>query len=176
MTTHSDDLGTADLAGRDRDERERQHHDDDPVVVSYDDPTTDRPGGDEGHEHEPLRGYDAEATPGSGVEAGMGTTMTGTLAGTPDDGDDGELFAPEDSADFERRWADVQTRFVDDPRSAVESADHLVAEVMQTLARRFADKKESLEDQWNGGSEAETEELRQALQRYRTFFHRLLAA
>jgi hypothetical protein len=95
----------------------------------------------------------------------------------PDQDDDSDvLFTPDDRNSFEERWTEVQTRFVDDPREAVASADNLVAEVMQSLARGFSDHKSSLEDQWSGGGEAETEELRQAMHRYRAFFHRLLAA
>lgn len=95
-----------------------------------------------------------------------------------DAGDDGAdaLFLPEDSEDFERRWAEVQATFVDDPRAAVESADGLVAEVMQTLSARFGAHKNSLEEQWSTGGEVDTEELRLALRQYRSFFQRLLAA
>ena len=87
-----------------------------------------------------------------------------------------ELFSSDDSASFEQRWTEVQTRFVDDPRDAVASADHLVAEVMQTLARRFSDRKSTLEHQWDDEGQADTEELRRAMQEYRSFFQRLLAA
>lgn len=86
------------------------------------------------------------------------------------------LFAGEDRKTFEDRWTGVQTTFVDDPQGAVAEADHLVAEVMQTLARRFADHKASLEQQWGTGGEVGTEELRQAMHHYRAFFHRLLGA
>ena len=64
---------------------------------------------------------------------------------------------------------------MDEPRDAVERADALVAELMQHLARTFAREREALEQQWAGGGEAGTEELRIALQRYRSFFQRLLA-
>jgi len=97
-------------------------------------------------------------------------------AETTDERDDELLMGPEDSAAFEARWADVQKDFIDDPKHAVENADRLVSEVMQTLASRFADRKASLEDQWSKGDEVETEDLRQAMQHYRTFLHRLLAA
>jgi len=86
-----------------------------------------------------------------------------------------KLFADSDSAQFEARWTEVQQHFVDDPQHAVEAADRLVTEVMQTLAQRFADQKTSLEQQWSSG-EVETEDLRLALQGYRSFFHRILAA
>jgi hypothetical protein len=73
------------------------------------------------------------------------------------------------------RWLDVQTGFVDEPRQAVEQADTLVAEVMQHLAQNFASARSQLEQQWSGGGDVSTEDLRQALRRYRTFFDRLLA-
>jgi hypothetical protein len=57
----------------------------------------------------------------------------------------------------------------------VRAADALVAEVIQSLAQRFSEHKGRLESQWQQGGRPDTEELRQALQRYRDFFDRLLA-
>jgi hypothetical protein len=74
-----------------------------------------------------------------------------------------------------RNWSDVQARFVDDPQEAVRTADGLVAELMQSLAQGFSEHKGRLESAWQSGSTPDTEELRQALQRYRSFFNRLLA-
>ena len=71
-------------------------------------------------------------------------------------------------------WSDIQTAFVDEPRRSVEQADTLVAGVMQRLAQVFSDERSRLEQQWDRGDETDTEELRQALQRYRSFFDRLL--
>jgi hypothetical protein len=85
------------------------------------------------------------------------------------------LMDDAESSSFQQRWSDVQSRFVDDPRAAVHEADTLVAEVMQSLARGFADHKAGLEDQWSRDDQPDTEQLRQALQRYRSFFSRLLA-
>jgi hypothetical protein len=73
------------------------------------------------------------------------------------------------------RWMDVQTGFVDEPRQAVEQADGLVAEVMKRLAESFVNEREQLERQWSSGGDASTEDLRQALRRYRSFFDRLLS-
>ena len=84
------------------------------------------------------------------------------------------LLAGDDAGDFRGRWESIQTSFVDEPRDAVQRADALVAELMQRLAQTFARERESLEQQWAGGGEAGTEELRIALQRYRSFFERLL--
>ena len=77
--------------------------------------------------------------------------------------------------DLLRGWSDVQARFVDDPRGAVLAADGLVAEVVRALAHRFTQHRDGLEEQWSRGSEPSTEELRLALQQYRSFFQRLLA-
>jgi hypothetical protein len=85
------------------------------------------------------------------------------------------LFGSRESDDYRTRWQDIQTGFVDEPRQAVERADGLVAEVMQQLASTFARERENLEGQWDHGDSVSTEDLRVALQRYRTFFDRLLS-
>jgi hypothetical protein len=74
------------------------------------------------------------------------------------------------------QWKDVQAEFVDEPRNAVKDGDALVAELMQRLAQTFANEREQLESQWAGGDDVSTEDLRQSLRRYRSFFDRLLAA
>ena len=88
----------------------------------------------------------------------------------------GPLLAADDAEGFRARWTDVQNGFVDAPRQAVEQADELVAEVMQHLARTFADERGRLEGHWDRGDEVSTDDLRTAFQRYRSFFERLLAA
>jgi hypothetical protein len=86
------------------------------------------------------------------------------------------LLPPEDSERYQQRWNDLQSRFVDEPRGTVKEADGLVAELMQELATSFSDTRSSLEDQWTRGDDVSTEDLRVALQRYRSFFERLLSA
>jgi hypothetical protein len=85
------------------------------------------------------------------------------------------LFPATESDDLRRRWNDIQAGFVDEPRSSVEKADQLVASVIQKLAQVFADERSKLESNWSKGGEASTEDLRQALRRYRSFFDRLLS-
>jgi hypothetical protein len=87
----------------------------------------------------------------------------------------GPLLATEDAEGFRARWTDIQTGFVDAPRQAVEQADALVAELMQHLARTFADERGRLEGHWDQGDDVPTDNLRDAFQRYRSFFERLLA-
>jgi hypothetical protein len=93
-----------------------------------------------------------------------------------DDGDQAQLLADDEGAELGRRWEAIQVTFVDDPRRAVEDADGLVAHVMQQLADGFARERENLEGQWSRGEDVSTEDLRVALQRYRSFFQRLLSA
>lgn len=85
------------------------------------------------------------------------------------------LFAANEGGALRKRWLDIQTAFVDEPRKAVEHADSLVAEVMKRLAETFASERAALEHQWDRGDNVTTEDLRVALQRYRTFFDRLLS-
>lgn len=86
----------------------------------------------------------------------------------------GPLLPADDAAKFRERWEDIQVGFVDEPRSAVEQADHLVIHTMNRLAETFATERENLEHQWDRGGEVSTEALRLALRRYRTFFGRLM--
>lgn len=84
------------------------------------------------------------------------------------------LFSESEMGEFRSRWSSIQTGFVDEPRRTVEDADKLVASVMQRLAEGFANERSGLEKQWDQGDNVSTEELRVALQRYRSFFDRLL--
>jgi hypothetical protein len=79
-----------------------------------------------------------------------------------------------DTSQFATRWDAIQTGFVDEPRRAVEEADALVAQVIQRLAESFSTERTRLEAQWSRGDQVNTEDLRVALQRYRTFFQQLL--
>jgi hypothetical protein len=85
------------------------------------------------------------------------------------------LFENEATDKFRTRWLTIQSKFVDDPRDAVKQADDLVDEVIQDITRNFADRRGAMEQKWNGGGEASTEDLRQALRQYRSFFDRLLS-
>ena len=97
-------------------------------------------------------------------------------AGKPDGAPmNAALFPATESDDLRRRWNDLQAAFVDEPRSSVEKADQLVASVIQKLAQVFADERSKLESNWSKGGEVSTEDLRQALRRYRSFFDRLLS-
>ena len=85
------------------------------------------------------------------------------------------LFEAEAAAKFRSRWLAIQSRFVDDPRDSVKQADDLVADIIKNVTMNFADRRVSLEKQWNSGENASTEDMRVTLKRYRAFFERLLA-
>ncbi len=86
------------------------------------------------------------------------------------------LVSDTDASSYRQRWTAIQSEFVDEPRSSVEQADGLVAEVMQRVAQGFSQERSKLESQWERGDDISTEDLRQALQHYKSFFQRLLAA
>jgi hypothetical protein len=99
-----------------------------------------------------------------------------TPASTPTEStENASLFSAHELDDLRNRWNTVQTGFVDQPRRAVEQADELVASAMQRLAEVFAEERSKLEKQWDRGDNVSTEDLRVALQHYRSFFQRLLS-
>jgi hypothetical protein len=86
-----------------------------------------------------------------------------------------QLFPDDELNDLRARWDKTQIGFVDEPRAAVEQADSLVATVVKRIAEQFAAERAELEHQWDRGDNVSTEDLRQALRKYRSFFDRLLA-
>jgi hypothetical protein len=84
------------------------------------------------------------------------------------------LFEEEAARKFRSRWQVIQGKFVDDPRDSVKQADDLVADIIKNVTMSFADRRITLEKQWNSGEDISTEDMRQALKRYRSFFERLL--
>lgn len=84
------------------------------------------------------------------------------------------LLNHEESEHFRTLWNEIQGRFVDEPRSAVQQADALVSDVIEKITQMFANEHNSLEEQWKDGNDVSTEDLRKALQHYRSFFNRLV--
>ena len=108
---------------------------------------------------------------GSGTASGtaaMANNAAGTSERTP-------LFANDEAERFRSDWHQVQAGFVDEPRHAVEQADEMVARTIKRLAEVFAQERSKLEEQWSRGDDVSTEDFRLALQRYRSFFDRLLS-
>jgi hypothetical protein len=86
----------------------------------------------------------------------------------------GPLLPSDYAGELRSRWDRIQSGFVDEPKTAVQQADELVAQAIKRLAETFADARNGLERQWASGDDVSTEDLRVALRKYRTFFERLL--
>jgi hypothetical protein len=137
---------------------------DESSATSAEDPVT------ETDEQRPTTADIASGTDDSGEQA------PSAVEAVADDEDERRpLLEEEATVEVRSRWEKIQGGFVDEPRRAVEEADTLVAELMQQLADSFAKEREGLEGQWDRGDEVSTEDLRIALQRYRSFFDRLLS-
>jgi len=152
-------LSTADIArGTPATEEERGADTQTMKRTSTDSSTMNQPPAD----HSTTRSMESSTAPARRVEH-------------PDHDDSAPLFAGSDAEAFRARWTEIQGGFVDDPRSSVERADGLVAEVIKNLADAFATERGGLEQRWQQGGDPSTEDLRVALRRYRTFFDRLLS-
>ena len=158
------------LAGGEGYEDDNAGHDN--GSVGYDNGNVGYDNGNVGYDDNAGLVADQAASEGAGLStpngaAGSVTAEPGTRAMLLEDG---ELQG------ITMRWKDIQAEFVDEPATAVKEADALVAELMQRLAAMFAAERAELETRWAGGNEVSTEDLRQGLRRYRSFFERLLAA
>jgi hypothetical protein len=126
----------------------------------------------------PLDAVPVHETPmGGGADAAVGPMDETIVHEAPIDTDAGSstaLLNREESEHFRTRWNEIQGKFVDEPRAAVQQADTLVSEVIEQITQMFANEHSSLEGQWNQGNDVSTEDLRKALQRYRSFFNRLV--
>jgi hypothetical protein len=195
MSDRREELSTADLADQPPRDAPRQDRREAADVERGEEPMRDDLGqgptaaGDRPAEGAPetMLGQDVpqreEGRPAETATADRGPAPAPAGAGTAEPTHDlgaastatGPLLTAKDAEAFRARWTDIQTGFVDAPRQAVEQADGLVAEVMQHLARTFADERRRLEGQWDRGEDIATDDLRTAFQRYRSFFERLLA-
>jgi hypothetical protein len=69
-------------------------------------------------------------------------------------------------------WHEIQAMFVDDPRASTELAAGLVDDSVEALVVSVRKQQQSLLSAWQG-DDAGTEEMRTAVQHYRTFWNRL---
>ncbi|WP_327583012.1 hypothetical protein OHA25_45000 [Nonomuraea sp. NBC_00507] len=99
----------------------------------------------------------------------------------PDQAHAAEHAAPEDVVLFDQdpaqvqaRWRDLQASFVDDPGDAVQRADGLVGEVVESLTSSLTNRTNALRDRWKDTASSDTEQLRLALRDYRNVLERLL--
>ena len=134
------------------DEEQRQNDD-----VTLDEPVVARERADERERSAARRDVTARAADGESHPHEYGTSYLG-----------------DSTEDQWQKWRQIQSEFVDNPRSAVSEAHRLVGEMMDDIVRRFEDERNQLEQRWSSGQDVSTEELRTCLQTYRDFFGRLL--
>ncbi|MFF2729461.1 hypothetical protein ACFVS9_16355 [Streptomyces sp. NPDC058008] len=90
-------------------------------------------------------------------------------------GSDRSLIAGDDHDKLSQRMQQAVTDFVESPRRAVEEADSTFDEIVSGLTQALADRRRDLRASWQEqDTEAQTEELRVALQRYRDLSEQLL--
>jgi hypothetical protein len=104
-------------------------------------------------------------------------------------------LTPEDANQFDKRWHELQARFVDDPAASIHEADTLICEVMQARGYPMTDWERRAEDisvhhpavvqnyrtaheiaMRHENGQASTEDLRHALVCYRDLFDEMLEA
>lgn len=158
---HADERSTAENRAAERVERRGP----DPALRE-----TERPPADGGPT---LVAQAAGARPA--VEQNRANRQPVPVPKTKEDEQAAPLFSEHESKDFFARWDALQVGFIDEPRHAVEQADHLVATTMKRIAEIFAEERTRLEGQWDRGDNVSTEDLRVAMRRYRSFFRRLLS-
>lgn len=122
---------------------------------------------------------EAEQFPETDVEFPESETGTDIRA-RPESGakpDTGTSYLPDPAlGQAGARWQEIQAGFVDDPRRSVAEAHKLVDHLMERIVQEFTRERSALEQQWSKGEQVSTEDLRICLQRYRSFFNRLLPA
>lgn len=169
------ELSTADLAGGVRPRPQQTLPQDRPELDDDRSQLGMQPGVREARYDGPVDGVSSMTTAPDQPMPGRSSTLPNPAATDGADAHNAEpLFPTGEAEGFRSRWTEVQTGFVDEPRHAVEQADSMVAEMMQRLAQVFAQERAKLEEQWSRGDDISTEDLRQALRRYRSFFDRLL--
>jgi hypothetical protein len=78
--------------------------------------------------------------------------------------------APGNHATADGPWKEIQAMFVDDPHASIERAAGMVDERVEELIQSIRGRQLSLRSAWQA-TYAGTEELRVALQHYRTFWN-----
>ncbi|MDH6499793.1 hypothetical protein [Streptomyces sp. SAI-149] len=118
------------------------------------------------------RGRDAGSDGVGGVGPGVGGSH----------GREARLLPHEESDKLSMRLQHAVAGFVDEPRSAVEEADHVLEEVAARFADAVKQRRHTLRNSWQGGdggqdkavAAGDTEQLRLALRDYRELTERLL--
>ncbi|MFC8434597.1 hypothetical protein [Streptomyces sp. NPDC057253] len=112
-----------------------------------------------------------------GRDSAAGGDRTSALRGS--DGHDARLLPHDECDKLSARLQHAVAGFVDEPRSAVEEADHVLEEVAARFADAVKQRRRTLRNSWQAGEgkagdAGDTEQLRLALRDYRELTERLL--
>ena len=141
---------------------------DEPVRTEADEPfgsETAEPFGSEADEpvraetYEPVRAERDEAVRAerdepAGVAGGQQPSLTEL----------GPLFDGGQASEFQQRWKEIQSGFVEDPENAVRSAESLTDSILTSLTRSLEDRRQILD---RSARDGDTEQLRLVLRQYR---------
>ena len=81
---------------------------------------------------------------------------------------------PDDLELMHKRWASIQSTFVDDPRGSVAAAAELVTEAIAALVASVQERERGLRGDWDRDG-VDTERLRNVLRGYRGLLDRVVA-
>jgi hypothetical protein len=81
-----------------------------------------------------------------------------------------------DTTDLRSQWQQIQFMFVDDPRASVTEAADVIDQVAARLMEAIQERQRSLRSRWDGGTQADTEALRETLRMYRAFLYQLIGS
>jgi hypothetical protein len=76
----------------------------------------------------------------------------------------GPLFDGGQASEFQQRWKEIQSGFVEDPENAVRSAESLTDSILTSLTRSLEDRRQILD---RSARDGDTEQLRLVLRQYR---------
>jgi len=114
------------------------------------------------------------AAPVAPVTAITPAADTNPVIAAPAPNSYGSLFP--DTADLRSQWQQIQFMFVDDPRASVTEAADVIGQVAAQLQEAIQERQRSLRSRWDGGTQADTEVLRETLRMYRAFLYQLIGS
>ncbi|AKJ13472.1 hypothetical protein ABB07_26605 [Streptomyces incarnatus] len=121
--------------------------------------------------------------PGTGAAAGGAPAPGGSGVGEPapaPSGTGAPLLTQDETARWEQRMRQLAVGFVDEPRGAVEQADHVLEEIAGRFEEAVERRRRTLRRSWEAsedrgpGTDTDTEQLRLALRDYQELAGRLL--
>lgn len=116
----------------------------------------------------------AHAAPPAGAHAAPPAGTPGSAAGADAAFAAAGAAFVTDADGYRASWVRIQSGFVDDPRGSVTEAAELITQITSTLLSAVEERERTLRGTWDGSGDADTENLRNALRDYRSFFERLI--